>query len=48
MFRDVAAGVRNIFGARSKAYENEPGSAVRDALAELEPAGGRRWIRRWL
>jgi uncharacterized protein YbjQ (UPF0145 family) len=36
VFRDVAAGVRNIFGGRSKAYENELGSGVSDALAELE------------
>ena len=35
-FKDVGAGVRNIFGGRSKSYENELASGVSDALAELE------------
>jgi uncharacterized protein YbjQ (UPF0145 family) len=34
-FKDVAAGVRNIFGGRSKSYENELGSGVRGVLGEL-------------
>ena len=36
VFKDVGAGVRNIFGGRSKSYENELASGVSDALAELE------------
>ncbi|HEX5148050.1 MAG TPA: YbjQ family protein [Candidatus Limnocylindrales bacterium] len=35
-FKDVAAGVRNIFGGRSKSYENELASGVSDALGEME------------
>jgi uncharacterized protein YbjQ (UPF0145 family) len=35
-FRDVAAGVRNIFGGRSKAYENELSSGVAASIDELE------------
>ena len=34
-FKDVSAGVRNIFGGRAKSYENELASGV-DALAEKE------------
>jgi len=36
VFRDVAAGMRNIFGGRSKSYENELASGVNDSLVELE------------
>jgi uncharacterized protein YbjQ (UPF0145 family) len=36
VFKDVAAGVRNVFGGRSKAYENELGSGVAATLEELE------------
>ena len=35
-FKDVGAGVRNIFGGRAKSYENELASGVSDALAEME------------
>ena len=35
-FNDVGAGMRNIFGGRSKSYENELASGVSDALAEME------------
>lgn len=35
-FKDVAAGVRNIFGGRSRSYENELASGVSDAIAEME------------
>ena len=35
-FKDVAAGMRNIFGGRSQSYENELASGVSDSLAELE------------
>ena len=35
-FKDVSAGVRNIFGGRAKSYENELASGVSDALAEIE------------
>lgn len=34
-FKDVAAGMRNVFGGRSKAYENELGGGVAAALEEL-------------
>jgi uncharacterized protein YbjQ (UPF0145 family) len=34
--KDVGAGLRNIFGGRSKSYENELASGVSDALAEME------------
>jgi len=36
VFKDVAAGMRNIFGGRSQSYENELASGVSDSLAELE------------
>jgi uncharacterized protein YbjQ (UPF0145 family) len=36
VFKDVAAGMRNIFGGRSQSYENELASGVSDALMELE------------
>jgi uncharacterized protein YbjQ (UPF0145 family) len=39
-FKDVAAGVRNIFGGRSKSYENELASGVSDSLVELETQAG--------
>jgi uncharacterized protein YbjQ (UPF0145 family) len=35
-FKDVAAGMRNVFGGRSKAYENELSSGVAAVLQELE------------
>lgn len=35
-FKDVAAGVRNIFGGRSRSYENELASGVSDAISEME------------
>jgi uncharacterized protein YbjQ (UPF0145 family) len=35
-FKDVAAGMRNVFGGRSKSYENELGGGVAAALQELE------------
>jgi uncharacterized protein YbjQ (UPF0145 family) len=34
--KDVGAGLRNIFGGRSKSYENELASGVSDTLAEME------------
>ena len=36
VFKDVAAGMRNIFGGRSQSYENELASGVSDSLVELE------------
>ena len=36
VFKDVSAGMRNIFGGRSRSYENELASGVSDSLAELE------------
>lgn len=35
-FKDVAAGMRNILGGRSKSYENELASGVSDSLVEIE------------
>lgn len=35
-FKDVAAGMRNVFGGRSKSYENELSSGVAAVLQELE------------
>ena len=35
-FKDVAAGMRNILGGRSKSNENELASGVSDSLVELE------------
>jgi uncharacterized protein YbjQ (UPF0145 family) len=35
-FKDVAAGVRNIFGGRSKSYENELSSGVASVIDEME------------
>ena len=34
-FKDVAAGVRNVFGGRSKSYENELAGGVSATLDEL-------------
>jgi uncharacterized protein YbjQ (UPF0145 family) len=34
--KNVGAGLRSIFGGRSKSYENELASGVSDALAEME------------
>ena len=36
VFKDVAAGMRNIFGGRAESYENELASGVSDSLVELE------------
>jgi uncharacterized protein YbjQ (UPF0145 family) len=36
VFLDVAAGMRNILGGRSRSYENELASGVSDSLVELE------------
>lgn len=41
IFRDVFAGIRDIVGGRSAAYEQELGKARRVALAELEAEGRR-------
>ena len=35
-FKDVGAGMRNIFGGRAKSHENELASGVSDVLAEME------------
>lgn len=35
-FKDVSAGMRNIFGGRSKSYENELSSGVASVLDEME------------
>ena len=35
-FKDVSAGMRNIFGGRAKSYENELAGGVSDVLAEIE------------
>ena len=40
VFKDVTAGMRNIFGGRSKSYENELASGVSDSLVELEQQAG--------
>ena len=36
MFRDMGAGLRNIFGGRSQGYEEELTNARNDALREME------------
>jgi uncharacterized protein YbjQ (UPF0145 family) len=36
IFRDLFAGIRDIVGGRSAAYEEELGKARRTALAEME------------
>jgi uncharacterized protein YbjQ (UPF0145 family) len=41
VFKDVAAGMRNIFGGRSQSYENELASGVSDSLLELEQQAGK-------
>ena len=38
-FKDIAAGVRNVFGGRSKSYENELAGGVTAAMEELERQG---------
>lgn len=40
-FKDVGAGMRNIFGGRSKSYEDELASGVSDAPAEMEQQAAR-------
>jgi uncharacterized protein YbjQ (UPF0145 family) len=40
-FKDVSAGVRNIFGGRAKSYENELAAGVSDVLAEIEEQAAR-------
>jgi uncharacterized protein YbjQ (UPF0145 family) len=36
VFKDISAGMRNIFGGRSQSYENELALGVSDSLVELE------------
>jgi uncharacterized protein YbjQ (UPF0145 family) len=36
MFKDLAAGMRNIFGGRSRTYEDELVAAREQAIAEME------------
>lgn len=38
IFRDLFAGIRDIVGGRSAAYEEELGKARRTALAEMQQA----------
>lgn len=35
MFKDIGAGLRNVFGGRSKGYEDELLAAREEALAEM-------------
>ena len=35
MFKDIGAGLRNIFGGRSQGYEEELQTARQEALAEM-------------
>ena len=35
MFRDIGAGLRNMFGGRSAGYEDEMQSARQECLAEM-------------
>ena len=46
-FKDVGAGMRNIFGGRAKSYENELASGVSDALAEMEHQAAQLGATRW-
>ncbi len=41
IFRDLFAGIRDIVGGRSAAYEEELGKARRTALAEMQEAAQR-------
>lgn len=41
IFRDVFAGIRDIVGGRSAAYEQELGKARRTALQEMEEEAAR-------
>ena len=36
MFKDIGAGLRNIFGGRSQGYEDELQAARQEALREME------------
>ena len=36
IFRDIGAGLRNIFGGRSSGYEDELQNARSEALAEMQ------------
>jgi len=39
-FKDVGAGMRNIFGGRSRSYENELASGVQRCAGRAGAAGG--------
>jgi uncharacterized protein YbjQ (UPF0145 family) len=41
-FKDVAAGMRNVFGGRSKSYEKELSSGIASVLEELESEAAAR------
>jgi uncharacterized protein YbjQ (UPF0145 family) len=47
-FKDVGAGMRNIFGGRSKSDENELASGLSDALVEMEQQQPTWAPMRWL
>ncbi|MBG9366709.1 putative heavy metal-binding protein [Streptococcus sp. NLN64] len=36
MFKDIGAGLRNVFGGRSKGYEDELKSAREEAIEEMK------------
>jgi len=40
-FKDIAAGMRNVFGGRSKSYENELAAGVSAVLEELREIAAR-------
>lgn len=40
-FKDIAAGMRNVFGGRSKSYENELAAGVSSVLDELREIAAR-------
>ena len=40
MFRDIGAGLRNVFGGRSAGYEDEMAQAREEVLRDLRVGGG--------
>lgn len=41
IFKDVGAGLRNMFGGRSKGYEDELTKAREEAIAEMSDRAGK-------
>lgn len=45
MFKDIGAGLRNMFGGRSQGYEEELMKARNEAILEMQQRAPRQWVR---